>query len=179
MSSDVAILAIVGASGAGKTTVLQMLTERRLPAVGCYHFDSIGVLSPEAMRREFGSPEDWQAAMTDRWIERLAANEDGVDVAVLEGQTRPSFLKAALLRCGIQRAAIVLLDCSPDVRSARLHGPRAQSELVTPRMDSWAVYLRGQADALGIAVYDTTSMEPATVADTLTNHIETLRRMAR
>lgn len=176
MSSDVAILAIVGASGAGKTTVTHMLTQRCLPAVGCYHFDSIGVPSPEVMHREFGDPENWQAAMTDRWIERLAANEDRVDVAVLEGQTRPSFLNAAFVRCGVQRTAIVLLDCSPDARSARLRGPRAQSELATPRMDSWAVYLRGQADALGIAVYDTTCMEPATVADALTTHIEMLRR---
>ena len=179
MSSEVAILAVVGASGVGKTTALRALTERCLPAVGCYHFDSIGVPSPEAMHREFGSPENWQAAMTDRWIERLAANEDRVDVAVLEGQTRPSFLNAAFVRCGLQRSDIVLLDCSPDVRSARLHGPRAQPELATPRMDAWAAYLRGQADALGIAVYDTTGMEPATVADALTTHIETLHRAAR
>jgi GTPase SAR1 family protein len=179
VSSTAAILAIVGASGVGKTTVLHMLTERRLPGVGCYHFDSIGVPSPEAMRREFGGPENWQAAMTDRWIERLAANEDGIDVAVLEGQTRPSFLGTAFARCGIQRTDIVLLDCSPEERSVRLNGPRAQPELATPRMDSWAAYLRGQANALGIAVYDTTSTDPTTVADILARHIETLRRVAR
>lgn len=170
------ILAIVGASGAGKTTALKVLAGRRLAGVGCYHFDDIGVPSPEVMQRDFGGPDKWQAAMTDRWIDRLAVNDDGVDVAVLEGQTRPSFLRAALVRSGVERASIVLLDCSPDVRNARLHGPRAQSELATPRMDSWAVYLRGQADALGITVYDTTSMEPPTVADSLTKEIEMLRR---
>jgi GTPase SAR1 family protein len=175
VSSEVAILVIVGASGAGKTTVLQELRQRRLPSVGCYNFDSIGVPSSEVMQREFGGPERWQAAMTDQWIGRLAANQDGVDVAVLEGQTRPSFLETAFMRCGVQRADIVLLDCSPEVRNARLHGPRAQSELATPRMDSWAVYLRGQADALGLTVYDTASLEPAGVADALTKHIETLR----
>ena len=179
MSSEVAILAIVGASGAGKTTVLQELRQRRLSSVGCYNFDSIGVPSPEVMQREFGGPERWQAAMTDRWVERLAANEEGVDVAVLEGQTRPAFLETAFARCGVQRANIVLLDCPPEVRNARLHGPRAQSELATPRMDSWAVYLRGQADALGLTVYDTASLEPAGVADALTRHIEALRGVRR
>jgi AAA domain-containing protein len=175
LSSEIAVLAIVGASGVGKTTVLQELRQRRLSSVGCYDFDSIGVPSPEVMQREFGGPERWQAAMTDRWIERLAANQAGVDVAVLEGQTRPSFLQAAFVRCGVQRADIVLLDCSPEVRNARLHGPRAQSELATPRMDSWAVYLRGQADALGLTVYDTTSTTPASIADALTMHVENLR----
>ena len=179
MSSEFAILAIVGASGVGKTTVLQALRERRLPSVGCYSFDSIGVPPPEVMHRDFGGPEHWQAAMTDRWIERLAGNEDGVDVAVLEGQTRPSFLKSAFARCDVQRADMVLLDCSPEVRNARLHGPRAQPELATPRMDSWAAYLRGQADALGITVYDTAGMEPASVADALTRHIDALRRDRR
>jgi len=49
----------------------------------------------------------------------------------------------------------VLLDCSSDVRAARLRGPRQQPELATDRMDHWAVYLRGQADALNLAVIDT------------------------
>lgn len=107
MSSDIAILAIVGASGAGKTTVLEALRERRLPSVGCHNFDSIGVPSLDVMDRDFGG--------------------------------------------------------------------RGQSELATPRMDAWAAYLRGQADALGIAVYDTTSMEPASVADALAKLIDALR----
>lgn len=172
---SVAVLAILGASGAGKTTVLRALADRQLPAVGCYYFDSIGVPSPETMDLEFGGPDRWQAEMTNRWIDRLVANEEVVDVAVLEGQTRPSFVQQAFTRCGVERAAIVLLDCSPDVRYARLHGPRAQPELASARMDSWAVYLRGQADALGIPVYDTGHLDVTTLVDRMIEHLEALR----
>lgn len=55
------------------------------------------------------------------------------------------------------RGMIALVDCTPAVRHARLVGRRGQPELVTPDMDAWAVYLRGQADALGLPVLDTTS----------------------
>jgi hypothetical protein len=44
------------------------------------------------------------------------------------------------------------------MRTARLCGPRGQPELATPRMDSWAAYLRGQADALGLPIVDTTEL---------------------
>jgi hypothetical protein len=172
----IAILAVVGASGVGKTTAVRALAERNLPAVGCYFFDSIGVPSAETMEAEYGSGTGWQSAMTDRWIERLVTNEDGVDVAVLEGQTRPSFVKQAMARCAVRRGEIILLDCSPAVRLARLHGPRAQPELATPQMDSWAAYLRGQADALDIPVYDTGSMSQTVLVDALASHVETLIR---
>jgi len=53
---------------------------------------------------------------------------------------------------------VVLFDCSAEVRTARLCGTRGQPELATPRMDSWAAYLRGQADALGLPIVDTTKL---------------------
>jgi hypothetical protein len=52
----------------------------------------------------------------------------------------------------------VLLDCSPEVRTLRLTGARQQPELATERMNNWAAYLRGQADALHLDVIDTTSV---------------------
>lgn len=140
------LLFVIGASGAGKTAALRVLEARRLAGVRCYYFDSVGVPAAEVMEREFGGGENWQSVATARWVERLAANPDRADVAVLEGQTRPSFIRPALERAGARHAGIVLLDCSAEVRAARLHGPRGQPELATARMDAWAAYLRGQAD---------------------------------
>src|SRR5688572_3368704 len=105
--AHIAVLALVGASGAGQTTAVRALAERHLSGVGCYFVDSIGVPPLEVMERDHGSGEGWQRAMTDQWVQRLAVNEDGVEIAVLEGQTRPSFLNSAFLRAGIERSTIV------------------------------------------------------------------------
>jgi hypothetical protein len=45
-------------------------------------------------------------------------------------------------------------------------------------MDAWAAYLRGQADALGLAVVDTSSRSVEQVADGLQELIEELREVA-
>jgi len=166
---------VVGASGVGKTAAVRTLEARRISGVRCYHFDSIGVPPPEAMQREWGSGERWQEEMTKRWIERLAANPDSGELAVLEGQTRPSFIQPHLAGAGIRHARILLLDCTPAVRLARLHGPRGQPELAEARMEAWAAYLRGQADALGIRVIDTSDISIEGVADALRVEIAALR----
>jgi energy-coupling factor transporter ATP-binding protein EcfA2 len=155
MSPQPAILVLTGASGAGKTALVRALDDLQLPDVGCYHFDSIGVPSPEEMARMWGGGEQWQAAMSEEWIVRLLRNHDGVRVAVLDGQVRPSVLRAPLERLGARRWRIALADCGHDDRNARLHGPRAQPDLATHQMDCWAAYLRGQADALALPVIDT------------------------
>lgn len=170
-----ALLFVVGASGAGKTAAVQALEARQQPGVGCYFFDSIGVPTPEIMQRAWGSGERWQEQMTKRWIARLAANADGVELAILDGQTRPSFIRPHLAPAGIAHARILLLDCTPAVRTARLRGPRGQPELAGDRMDAWAAYLRGQADALGLRVLDTSDMSIEGVADILQDEIAALR----
>ena len=155
MNPQPAILVLTGASGAGKTTLVHALDALRLPGVGGYFFDSIGVPSPEEMVRRFGSGDGWQSAMTEEWIARLLRNDDGVRVAVLDGQVRASMARDHLVRLGAPRWQIALADCGHAERNARLHGPRAQPELATGDMDCWAAYLRGQADALGLPVIDT------------------------
>lgn len=171
-----ALLFVVGASGAGKTAAVRAIEARALPGVRCYYFDTIGVPTPEEMEREWGGGERWQEHATRSWIERLAANADAAEVAVLDGQTRPSFIEPHVVRAGVRHVRIVLLDCVPDVRAARLRGPRAQPELATERMDSWAVYLRGQADALGLPVLDTSDISIEAVADALQGELDGLRR---
>ena len=155
MSPEPAILVLTGASGAGKTTLVTALRALGPPGVGCYHFDSVGVPSPEEMTRLYGGGEQWQAAMTEQWIARLMGNDDGVRVAVLDGQVRPSVVRHHMERLGARSWRIVLADCGHAERNARLHGPRGQPELATRDMDCWAAYLRGQADALGLHVLDT------------------------
>ncbi len=174
-----AILVVIGASGAGKTSAVRSLESRALPRARCYYFDSIGVPTPEEMTRTWGNGERWQEDATRRWIERLAANADAAEVAVLEGQTRPSFIDPCVATAGVHHSRIVLLDCAPDVRAARLRGPRAQPELATDRMDAWAAYLRGQADARGIRVLDTSTLSVEAVTDALEVELDDLRRAAR
>ncbi|HEV2669862.1 MAG TPA: hypothetical protein VGU74_02120 [Gemmatimonadales bacterium] len=166
---------MIGASGAGKTAAVRALAARRIAGVRCYHFDSIGVPVPAEMEREWGSGEAWQKQMTKQWIERVARNRDAIEFAVLEGQTRPSFIQPELPFVGIRHARIVLLDCTPATRLARLTGPRGQPELVNERMSAWAAYLRGQADTLGLGVLDTSDLSVERVADYLQNEVAALR----
>lgn len=170
-----AILVVTGASGSGKTTAVLALDARALPGVRCYYFDTIGVPSREEIERDFGSGENWQALATEKWLARLAADPESAEVYVLDGQTRPSFVTRSARRVGVDTVHIVLLDCESSVRNTRLTELRGQPELANPDMDRWAVYLRGQADALDLPVIDTTSLEIEAVVDALVVHIERLR----
>lgn len=173
MSHGSATLFVIGASGVGKTAAVQALEERSLPGVRCYYFDSIGVPTPEEMARDFGGGEEWQAAATAQWVERLASGAGG-ELAVLDGQTRPSFLLRALETTPLARYRILLLDCEPDVRVHRLSS-RGQPELASHEMDMWAAYLRGQADALDLPVLDTSSLTVSEVAQVLAAELVRLR----
>lgn len=166
-----AILVVTGASGSGKTAAVSALAKRALPGVRCYHFDSIGVPSREEMDREFGGGEQWQALKTQEWLVRLAADPDGAEVYVLDGQTRPTFILRAAEGAGLDGVRIVLLDCESSVRHKRLTELRGQSELVNSQMDCWAAYLRGQADALDLPVIDTTRQDIEAVANALMVHV--------
>ena len=160
-------LVVTGASGAGKTATVRALEVRAVPGVRCFYFDSIGVPTAEVMEREHGGGEKWQAAATAEWLARLSGLSAEVRVAVLEGQTRPSFVFSAAAQVAPGTAHVVLLDCSSDVRAARLRGSRQQPELVNVRMDHWAAYLRGQAEALDLAVIDTSLLTVAEAAEQL------------
>jgi hypothetical protein len=64
------------------------------------------------------------------------------------------------------------------VRLARLRDLRSQPELANDQMDAWAVYLRGQADALGLRVVDTSALSVRGVADALAEELGALRAAA-
>ena len=169
-----AIVIVTGASGVGKTAVVRAIEARGLTRVRCYCFDAVGVPSVRDMDRDFGGSERWQAVTTQWWVDHLAANTDAAELCVLEGQTRPSFVRAAVDRAGIRFVRIVLLDCVPAVRHERLTGPRKQPELSNPQMDCWAAYLRGQADALNLPVIVTSDLGIEDAADELLVYIQAL-----
>ena len=126
------------------------------------------------MSEEHGGPEAWQQHATRCWIERLLGTRSGEMVQVLEGQTRPSFVLGAL--ASVERVAcrMVLLDCSPETRAVRLE-LRGQPWLANPKMSSWAAYLRGQADALGIPVVHTDARPVDEIVDGLEALVDVLR----
>ncbi|HEX6039765.1 AAA family ATPase [Longimicrobium sp.] len=150
-----AVLVVTGASGAGKTTLVRALQAGAPAGIVGRHFDDIGVPSVEEMVREHGSGDAWQRAMTHRWMRML--RDLDVSAVVLDAQVRPSFVREAFEAEGVRCGGIVLVDCDAHVRRARLI-ERGQPELATPQMDQWAAYLRGQADALGLPVLDTTDL---------------------
>jgi hypothetical protein len=167
------ILVITGASGVGKTSAVRAVDARAIPGVRCFYFDSIGVPAPEAMEREHGSAEGWQSWATRHWLGQLDRLDPTTCVAVLDGQTRPSFVAEAAGLVG-RRVETMLLVCEHGERERRLRDGRGQPELATPEMSAWATYLRGQADALGLPVLDTTRLTTNAVADHLAGVIARL-----
>jgi energy-coupling factor transporter ATP-binding protein EcfA2 len=167
-------LVVVGASGVGKTTLTRALAALALPGVACHHFDTIGVPPPEEIAARFGGGEAWQAWALDRWAARLARNDEGAALAVLDAQVRPRAALDALRRHAIARGRVVLVDCAYAERNARLRGPRGQPELATPDMDCFAAYMRGQADALDLPIIDTTGRGPGAGVAELRRHVAEL-----
>ena len=163
------IVVVTGASGAGKTTAVHILAARALPGIRCFYLDSIGVPTLEQMEADYGGSEQWQAWATTMWLRQLDGLDEAVRVAVLDGQTRPSFVAAAAGDLG-RRVHTVLFHCDRIERERRLQA-RGQPELATADMANWSTYLRGEADALGLPVVDTSRLTPEAAADRLADFI--------
>ena len=149
-----AILVLTGASGAGKTTLILKLNELAIPGVMGINCDRVKIEVDET-----ADPADRQANILRYWIAYLVQPETGIELAVLDTQIRPHLALEVLNEAAIEYAQIVLVDCDPEKRNERLHVDRNQPELANPRMDCWAAYLRGQADALKLSIIDTSDDE--------------------
>lgn len=146
-----AIIVLTGASGAGKTTLAMKLKELGITGVEAINCDRVKLEVDEGE-----DSNDVQAKTLRYWISRLKEDESNVQLAVLDTQIRPHRALDVLNHAGIKNAEIVLVDCDPVIRNERLHVDRRQPELAHTQMDCWAAYLRGQADALNLAIIDTT-----------------------
>ena len=151
-SRPLAILVLTGASGAGKTTLTLKLNELAIPGVKGFNCDRVKIESDE-----MAGSTDRQVDILRYWISHLSQAETGIELAVLDTQIRPHRALEVLSHAAINNAQIVLVDCDPVKRNERLHMDRGQPELANPRMDCWAAYLRGQADALKLSIIDTSN----------------------
>ena len=145
-----AILVLTGASGAGKTTLTLKLKELAIPGVEGINCDRVKI-------DKAADSTDRQVEILRYWISQLSQQETRIELAVLDTQIRPHRALEVLNQAGIVYAQIVLVDCDPVKRNERLHMDRNQPELANSRMDCWAAYLRGQADALNLAIIDTSN----------------------
>ena len=151
-SRSPAILVLTGASGAGKTTLILKLNEFAIPGVTGINCDRVKIESDE----KAGST-DRQADVLRYWIAQLSGPETEIELAVLDTQIRPHMALEVLSEASINYTQIVLVDCDPVKRNERLITDRGQPDLAHPRMDCWAAYLRGQADALRLSIIDTSN----------------------
>ena len=151
-SRPLAILVLTGASGAGKTTLTLKLNELAIPGVKGFNCDRVKIESDE-----IAGSTDRQADILRYWISHLSQAETGIELAVLDTQIRPHRALEVLSQAAVDYAQIVLVDCDQAKRNERLHTDRGQPELANPRMDCWAAYLRGQADALRLSIIDTSN----------------------
>ena len=151
------LIVLTGASGSGKTTLAKAIQERYPEECEVMFFDSVGVPSPEEMKK-WGGPDPgatWQRTTTLEWFRKLAPIRKTGRSVLFEGQMRLAFIHEALDVSEITAAHIVLVDCDDITRAERLSGERGQPSLATERMMNWAAYLRTEAMQAGYEILDT------------------------
>lgn len=143
------LILITGASGSGKTTFLQSLA-RQLPTqdVVTFHFDDVGVPTPEEMIKKHGSVEGWQKATTEAWIEKISKITTKKTV-ILEGSFNPDFAVNHAQHLGIKNYKLICLHADRSIREKRLIEQRKQPELATDDMENFAQFLIARTLALG------------------------------
>lgn len=162
-----AILILTGASGAGKTALTLRLSEQEIAGVECINCDRVKIDDSKTK-----DPSDYQASILTYWLSHQRNLERRIDLALLDTQIRPHRAREVLRETGILHSEIVLIDCDPEKRNARLHRERGQPELANPQMDCWATYLRGQADASNLPIIDTSD-------DSINKSLESLRGIVK
>ena len=149
------IIFISGASGAGKTTLLRELSNRlSLQSAEWLHFDSIGVPSVDEMVKNYGSPSEWQRAMTELWFEKILNEHKNRPLVFFEGQVNLDFIEAACKKHDFRNYTTILIHCDDTIRHKRLRINRKQPELINQDMDNWARFLKKQAAEKSVTILD-------------------------
>lgn len=154
------VIFLTGASGAGKTTLINAFNHSLYDqSITCLHFDSIGVPSVEEMIKVYGSPSEWQKAMTYHWVQKIIHDYQDKSLVIIEGQVNLDYIVNAFAGFNSQQYKIILVHCNNATRHQRLHLDRNQPELINDDMDKWAEFLTKQAIDKNVTILDTSLMD--------------------
>jgi len=104
-------------------------------------------------------------------MDRISAMRGGLRPVLFEGAMRLAFVREGLLAAGITDARVILVDCDDATRTRRLVTDRAQPELATPDMMTWAEFLPREAKASASEVLDTSRLSPARCVEQVCAHL--------
>lgn len=127
---------VTGASGVGKSTIIDHLKKFSPPEIAYYHSDSIKVPSMEEMFQLFGSYEKWQEDRVKTWLEKLLNIRDK-NLIFFEGSFNPDFIDFKELKKHNINYQIICITLDRKARGNRLVYQRDQEELVSQDMENW------------------------------------------
>jgi dephospho-CoA kinase len=146
---------ITGASGTGKTTLLEKLKEQLFGEWVFLHFDSIEVPSKDKMIKEYGSPREWQKEKTNFWISKILKEYKNKKI-IIEGQVDLKLIIDVFSKYDFTEYKIILMDCNEEIMYERLKY-RKQNYLIDEDMKNWLKYLRNQAKELNVDILNTSN----------------------
>jgi hypothetical protein len=111
------------------------------------------------MIKVYGSPSEWQKAMTYHWVQKIIHDYQDKSLCLIEGQVNLDYIINAFAAFNSQQYKIILVHCNNATRHQRLHLDRNQPELINDDMDKWAEFLKKQAIDKNVTILDTSLMD--------------------